>query len=163
MGGGILNNTIAEIFVKESKSEEKVEEYKDTLTFQDLDQAYCVIENFDFGTIDRRMYQNAVKYFLKYCKENFGTNDYRYRELFALIHKDGWEGTFDVRALTHAISLGCPHTEQLQCEKSRTPLEEHGEQACEKDPELHYKRGCCSHCRHLERIKEKWEKKDLPK
>jgi len=161
LGGGALNNTIADIFVKESKSEEKVEEYKDTLMFSDLDQAYCVIENFDFGTIERPTFKKAVNYILKYCKDNFGTDDYRYRELFALIHKDGWEGTFDVRALCHAISLGCPHTEQKDCERSRTPLEEHGEQACERDKENlpDYKRGKCSHCRHLEGIKEKWEKK----
>ena len=160
LGGGVLNNTIAEVFVKEAKAEAKLEEYKDTSMFQNIDMAYCVIEMFDFGSVDRRTYRNAVKYILEQVKEKYGIEDYRFRELFALSHgRTDWEGTFDVRALCHAIALECPHTKQEDCEKSRTPLEENGEQACERNKELNYKRGKCSHCRHLEGIKEKWKSK----
>jgi hypothetical protein len=165
MGGGALNNTIAEIFVKDAKTEESVEVYKDTGMFKDIGMAYAIIEMYDYGSVDKRTYRNAVKFILEETKKKYGTDDYRYRELFALSHRgqDNWEGTFDVRALCHAISLNCPHTQQKDCERSRTPFEEAGEQACEQDKKNlpNYKRGKCSHCRHLERIKEKWEKKGL--
>lgn len=158
--GGVMNNTIAETFINDVKTEEMVKEYEKTSIFENMDMAYSVIELYDYGQVDKRMYRNAVKYMLEETKKKYGSNDYRFRELFALSHKDGWEGTFEVRALCHAITLECPHTKQEDCERARTPLEEVGEQACEKNKTLNYKRGKCSHCRFLESIKEKWDKKD---
>lgn len=128
--------------------------------FKDLEMAYFVIENYDYGTIDRQMYREAVQFFLKEIEKKFGKDDFRFRELFSLTFKDSnWEQTFEIRSLCHAILLECPHTTQEQCEKGRTLFESAAEEKCRKDyPDWKFRK--CNHCSYLEGIKEKWEKKD---
>lgn len=123
--------------------------------------AYCVIEMYDYGTIDKQMYKEAVQYIYEEAKKKYGKDDYRCRELFSLMFGDeGWELTFEIRSLCHCIDLECPHTTQEQCEKSRTVFEAHAEDECEKKYP-NWIRGKCSHCSYLEGIKEKWDKKDV--
>lgn len=154
----LVNQEVGKDLFEKAIKEEEIAEYEDTTIFKDLDMAYCVVEIYDYGSIDKRMYRNACKYVLAETIKKFGDADYRVRELHALMFKDGWEGTFEMRCLIHAIVVGCPHTTQEQCEKARTVIEAYAEDKCEKE-NPNWKRGKCSHCHYLEGIKEKWEKK----
>ena len=155
----MMKSRVDERTIRETlHSESETEDVKETATFKSIEQAYCVVEMYDYGSIDGRMYRNACRYVFDQIKKKFGESDYRVREMFALMQKDGWEGTFEMRCLIHAISVNCPHTNQEDCEKARTSIEAYVENKLEKE-NSNWKRSKCSHCGYLERIERKWNKK----
>lgn len=155
----MMKNNIRDdrIVRKTLHTESEVEDVKETSMFKSIEQAYCVVEMYDYGTVDRRMYRNACRYVFDIIKKQFGESDYRVREMFALMQKEDWEGTFEMRCLIHAISVNCPHTNQEDCEKARTNIEAYVENECERK-HSDWKRSKCSHCGYLERIEKKWSK-----
>jgi len=119
------------------------------MEFEDISDAYAVIEMYDYGSIDERKYLEACAYALEHYRKKYGKDDFRFRELFALIQSEGWEGTFEVRALVHTEAIGCFYSTISECDKHKTAIE------------LKFLKGNkCQHCSYLEGIKEKWDKKD---
>jgi len=117
------------------------------MKFDDIGQAYAVIEMHEYGSVDRRMYLEACAYALEHYRKKYGKDDFRFRELFGHMQGDEWKNTFEVRALVHTEVIGCPHSEILECNKHKTEIE------------LELLKGRkCQHCRYLEGVKEKWEK-----
>lgn len=130
-------------------------------TFTVIGDVYAVIEMYEYGSVDQKLYLEACAWVLKYYEQKYGKDDFRHQELFGHMQGDDWESTFPVRCLIHCEVIGCPHTTQEECEKGKTNIEVYAEDKCEKEyPD--WKRRKCQHCSYLEGVKEKWEKKHSP-
>lgn len=107
------------------------------MEFDNISDAYAVVECYEYGSVSQRIYLEASRYALEYFRKKYGKDSFWFRELFAHMQSNEWENTFKVRCLLHAEVLGCPHKD---CEKATYFMK-------------------CQHCRYIEGIKEEWQEK----
>lgn len=119
------------------------------MKFDNISDAYAIIEIYDFGSANQRLYREACNYALEHFRKKYGKDSFWFRELFACMQNDGWEGTFEIRSLLHAEVIGCPHNTIAECDK-------HKSESAWKI----LKGKKCQHCRYIEGVKEKWEEKE---
>lgn len=118
------------------------------MKFDNISDAYAIIEIYDFGSANQRLYREACNYALGYFEKEYGKDSFWFRELFAYMQHDGWEGTFEIRSLLHAEVIGCPHETIAECDKHKSEF-----------ALKHLKGKKCQHCSYIEGVKEKWKKK----
>ena len=118
------------------------------MQFENISDAYAIIEIYDYGSLSQREYLEACKYALDYFEKKYGKDSFWFRELFGHMQGDTWENTFEIRSLIHAEDIGCPHNSIAECDKHKTEFE---------FKLLKGKK--CQHCRYIEGVKEKWDKK----
>ena len=138
-------------FVKkiQDKTKEKKKETGGAKGFlKTIDDAYTLIEFYELGSIPQRDYLKACSYALDYFEKKYGKDSFWFREVFAHMQGDDWESTFEIRSLVHAEVVGCPHDTIVECDKHKTEFE------------LKPLKGKkCQHCRYIEGVKEKWDKR----
>jgi hypothetical protein len=117
------------------------------LNIKTIDEAYSLVEFYEYGSIDQRIYLEACAYALKFYEKKYGKDDFRFRELFAHMQGDDWENTFKVRALLHTEVIGCPHKTIAECDKHNNGIYSI------------FKGKKCQHCNYLEGIEDEWKRK----
>ena len=118
------------------------------MRFENISDAYAITEIYDYGSANQRIYREACNYALEHFRKKYGKDSFWFRELFAYMQHYGWEGTFEIRSLIHAEVVDCPHDTIVECDKHKTVFE------------LKPLKGKkCQHCRYIEGVKEKWDKK----
>jgi len=117
------------------------------MKFKSINEAYAIVEVYEYGSVEQSLYLEAASYALKYFEAKYGKDDYRFRELFAHMQGDDWESTFVVRCLLHSESIGCPHSSIEECDKQNT-----GVYSVLKGKK-------CQHCTYLEGVEDKWKEK----
>jgi len=111
-----------------------------TLEFDNLSDAYAIVEIYECGSVDQRTYHEACRYALEYFRKKYGKNSFWFRELFACMQSNEWENTFEIRCLIHAEVIGCPHDD------------------CGKYKEMSLLKKC-QHCSYIEGVERKWKMK----
>lgn len=118
------------------------------MKFENISDAYAIIEMYEYGSLSQREYLEACNYALEYFRKKYGKDSFWFRETFAHMQGDDWESTFEVRSLLHAEVIGCPHKTIAECDEHKSEIA------------LKILKGKkCQHCRYIEGVKEKWMEK----
>lgn len=132
---------------KKAKTEREIPSGADGF-IKTIDDAYTLIECYEYGSIPERDYLKACAWALKYFEKKYGKDSFWFRELFAHMQGDDWENSFRARSLVHAETIGVPHKSIAECDKHKF------------DWQVEILKGKkCQHCSYIEGIKDSWKAK----
>jgi len=82
-----------------------------TPLFSEIQDVYEILSNVCslYSTIPKEVIDEAFKFSEKYYREKYGTDDYRYREVFAQKQSGDFESIDRLRAVVHCEVEGAPH------------------------------------------------------